>query len=339
MPKVTVVIPVYNVEQYLHECLNSVVSQTLKDIEIICVNDGSTDGSSAILLDYSLKDKRIKIINQENRGLSGARNSGAQLMSGDYIYFLDSDDFIDKNALECLYKRAIKDNLDILYFDAVPFFEDNNIEVKHSQYKTYYERNRNYFGVKTGPKLLSEMSLNLDWKPSAWLQFISSEFYKSSALSFFEGIFYEDNLFSLEAVLKAKRVGYEDKIFIHRRIRSNSIVTMEKRAAHFNGYFVCYIEMIRFCQNIKISDPNIIKAVSKLIIGVLNNSIALYCSISIEERSSLKPYDLSPDVVAEFEFLTRQAKHNMKLPILRKKRLNSIRNYFRLMRIKRALIH
>ncbi|MBQ8464939.1 MAG: glycosyltransferase [Alphaproteobacteria bacterium] len=112
MTKVSVIIPVYNVEPYLKKCLNSVANQTLKEIEIICVNDGSTDNSLQILEEYANKDKRIKIINQKNQGLSGARNSGLKIASGKYVGFIDSDDWIDKNFYEVLVEAMEKNGAD-----------------------------------------------------------------------------------------------------------------------------------------------------------------------------------------------------------------------------------
>ena len=102
MPRVSVIIPVYNTERYLTQCLESIVSQTLEDIEIICVNDGSKDGSADILRDYARRDRRVIVIDQPNQGLSAARNAGASAAAGDYLYFLDSDDYIERDALEGL---------------------------------------------------------------------------------------------------------------------------------------------------------------------------------------------------------------------------------------------
>ena len=114
MPKVSVIIPVYNVEKYLRECLDSVVNQTIKDIEIICVNDGSTDGSLDILNEYCSNDDRFVIINQENQGLSVARNNGLNSASGDYVAFIDSDDYLLSNDyFEKLYSACEKYNADI----------------------------------------------------------------------------------------------------------------------------------------------------------------------------------------------------------------------------------
>ena len=110
---VSIIIPVYNVENYLRRCLDSVINQTLKDIEIICVDDGSTDNSGKILDEYALKDKRIKVIHQRNKGAAVARNVGLSLAVGDYISILDSDDVFDKNMLQLLYNRAVSTGADI----------------------------------------------------------------------------------------------------------------------------------------------------------------------------------------------------------------------------------
>ena len=113
MPKVSVIIPVYNVESYLRNCLDSVVNQTLQDIEIICVDDGSPDNCGVILDEYAQRDNRVKVIHQENKGLSGARRVGMEIATGDYVAHIDSDDFIEKNYLYALYTSAKKYTADI----------------------------------------------------------------------------------------------------------------------------------------------------------------------------------------------------------------------------------
>ena len=116
MYDVSVIIPVYNVEKYLNECLNSVCSQTLTNIEIICVNDGSTDGSADILTEYAEKDNRIKIISQANQGLAASRNNGLKEATGKYVYFLDSDDYIEPICLEKLVNNAVLNDSDVVLF-------------------------------------------------------------------------------------------------------------------------------------------------------------------------------------------------------------------------------
>ena len=112
-PKVSIVVPVYNVERYLARCLDSILSQTLADIEIICINDGSTDESLSILKEYAKRDDRIVVVSQENKGVSAARNVGIEIAKGEYISFIDSDDWVAPNFIEKLYETAVKNNADI----------------------------------------------------------------------------------------------------------------------------------------------------------------------------------------------------------------------------------
>ena len=115
MIKVSIIVPVYNVEKYLEKCLNSLTNQTLQEIEIITVNDGSKDKSLDILMEYSNKyPNKIKVITQENQGLSGARNTGIKVAKGEFIGFVDSDDFVEKEMYEKMYNKAKKENLDII---------------------------------------------------------------------------------------------------------------------------------------------------------------------------------------------------------------------------------
>ena len=130
MPKVSVIIPVYNVEKYLGECLDSVLRQTLEDIEIICVDDGSTDGSAKMLAEYAAKDPRIRIITQANAGLSAARNVGMDAATGKYIYFLDSDDYIKDDAMEKCFSICERDGLDQLVFNSECLFEDESMDIE-----------------------------------------------------------------------------------------------------------------------------------------------------------------------------------------------------------------
>ena len=128
-PKVSVIIPIYNVQNFLIDCLDSIVKQSLKEIEIICVNDGSTDDSLSLLLNYSKIDNRIMIIDQRNRGLSEARNTGIKFSNGEFIYFVDSNDLLRLNALYELYEYSKKYNLDIIYFQSIEFKNNNKIQI------------------------------------------------------------------------------------------------------------------------------------------------------------------------------------------------------------------
>ena len=114
MPQVSVIVPVYNTEKYLAQCVDSILAQTLRDIEVILVDDGSTDNSPAICDSYKSRDERIKVIHQQNKGLSAARNAGIRIASGKYIAFVDSDDFVDCKMYECMLHLAESENVPLV---------------------------------------------------------------------------------------------------------------------------------------------------------------------------------------------------------------------------------
>lgn len=134
-PKVSVVIPVYNTAPYLRQCLDSVVNQTLRDIEIICVDDGSTDGSDAILEEYAAADPRIRILHQQNQYAGVARNNGMAVATGKYLMFWDSDDYFDVTALEKMYNQSEADQADICVCGGKRFYEDLGLEVEYDEIK------------------------------------------------------------------------------------------------------------------------------------------------------------------------------------------------------------
>ena len=227
MPKVSVVVPVYNVEKYLGECLDSVLRQTLRDIEVICVNDGSTDGSADILAGYSQKDSRIKIITQANRGLSAARNVGMDAASGKYIYFLDSDDYITDNAMARCVEICERDNLDQLVFGCKCLFEDPGMSESECRRK---ERGltmpEETYGRVFGGAELQELLYDLNNKTvCVQFRFFRLAFLKDSRLRFCEGLVHEDDYFSPLATLASHRVEVIPERFYFRRYRPGSIVT------------------------------------------------------------------------------------------------------------------
>lgn len=145
MVKVSVIVPVYNVEQYMDKCLNSLINQTLSDIEIILVDDGSTDNSGKKCDDYALNDKRIKVIHQKNKGLSAARQSGLSVCKGEYIAHIDSDDFVNEDYLKILYN----------------FGKDNDADIVIAQIKFYRENIFSDAGVFLGGQIYRELNQKL----------------------------------------------------------------------------------------------------------------------------------------------------------------------------------
>ena len=212
MAKISVIIPVYNVEKYLRQCLDSVINQTLKDIEIICVNDGSTDGSLNILQEYANKDKRIKVISQENKGLSGARNVGIKSAKGEYIGFIDSDDWIDKTFYENLYKAGKSNKADIVAGNIIK--EKGTCSRRITNYHIPYRSNN----VDEKFRLLKIPKFNYVWN-----KIYNREQLIKSNILFEENIKYEDVEFTHKVAFYLNRVVIQPKSNYHYRINQNGI--------------------------------------------------------------------------------------------------------------------
>lgn len=254
--KISIIIPVYNVEKYLVECLDSVMTQSLREIEIICVNDGSKDKSGEILAEYAEKDNRIVIINKSNGGLSSARNAGLSFATGKYILFLDSDDYLyTSDALSVLYQKAEESSLDQLFFDADVVFENEEVRNRNSNYITYYKRKNNYPNIVAGKELFCLLQASWDFKPNACMQLFLRKFLSDNNLNFCENILHEDEVFTLECVALSKKAAYINFICLTRRIRDNSIMTTSQKAGSIYGYYYGIMELIEFAQqNLSIMD-------------------------------------------------------------------------------------
>ena len=173
-PKISIIVPVYNVEEYLPKCLNYLKNQTLKDIEIICINDGSTDGSPEILKSFEQTDDRIIVINQENSGVSIARNNGLKNARGEYVMFVDSDDYLDINACQLIYDKIKQENSDLLIFNHYYLYTNGNIKTANDlnnidEQSPFYFNNApdDFFYILTGilGKLYKRSSINTNLKP------------------------------------------------------------------------------------------------------------------------------------------------------------------------------
>ena len=225
MVKVSIILPVYNVEKYLKECMDSIVNQTFEDIEIICINDGSTDNSLAILNSYASKDGRIKIISQENAGIGAARNVGMRAAEGDYIFFIDSDDFIYLDAIEDMYESAVLNDSDIVLFRRTREF-DIDRETNHEGYNfdsIFKISGDDYKEFTFDYKDLKQFVLN--GYLSVWMKFYKREFLnRYDDFYFQEGIAYEDGLFHVKVFLRAERMSHIPKVYYHYRKNPESIM-------------------------------------------------------------------------------------------------------------------
>ena len=194
----SVIVPVYNVEKFLAKCLDSILNQDFDDYEIIAVNDGSTDSSLEILNEYSKKTDKIKVINQDNKGLGGARNTGIDVASGDYLVFIDSDDYVDNQMLSQLNSVLSTNSFDILAFECFQVDINNNIID---------------FKVDSDDGSLSKISSKLfcTFEPTAWSKIYKRDLFISSNIRFPERLWYEDLATVYRLIPFADKIGYLKK--------------------------------------------------------------------------------------------------------------------------------
>lgn len=213
MCKVSIIIAAYNIENYIERCLESVMNQTLKDIEIIIVNDGSTDNTLSKINEIIREDKRVKVINKKNAGLIEARKSGFRDACGEYILFLDGDDWIDLNTTENLYRVAKNKNYDIVCYSFKYAYEDGLTE----------EYDLNIVGEVESENFLS-LILKNKILTSIWSKFIKREFLINNKITFPENITYaEDLALSCAMAIKKPKVYVTNNKYLYYLQRSNSI--------------------------------------------------------------------------------------------------------------------
>ena len=226
MYKLSVIIPVYNVEKYLKECLDSITRQTVKDIEIICVDDGSTDNSPDILKEYQKKDSRIKIITKENGGQASARNLGIKEAQGEYIAFIDSDDFIEEEMLEKLYTKANDDNLDIAMCK-IATYNNQTGEIKDNVWYYMLGIFRDFEKDVFNHKDTKEFTCNIAVTP--YNKIYKTSLIKDNDILFPEGLIFEDEKFFYDIYLRAKKVSIIPEFLYYYRVsRKGSTVDIEK---------------------------------------------------------------------------------------------------------------
>lgn len=227
-PKISIVIPVYNVETYLKQCLESVIQQTLPEIEIICVNDGSTDKSPQILQKFAKKDNRIKIINKKNGGIASARNKGLEHIIGEYVGFVDSDDWIEPHMYETLYENAASNNCDIVMCSA-HLFDDMTQKLRYDEpYFTLESFNESFDRVIFDHNKTNSFLFDINVTP--WNKIYKTSFLKENNILFPKELDFEDNPFFYESYLKAKRVSLvRDRLYFYRVNRNGSFIKSGNR--------------------------------------------------------------------------------------------------------------
>lgn len=252
-----VIVPGFNATRFLNDLARSLSSQTYQGPKtVIFVDDGSNDETLQLMETIEVGDFRKHVLSIEHGGLSAARNAALAWVkknaSDGYVLFLDADDMLENNALQVIADHVRDKQHDVLAFTARVFFENSKVEQSQQSYKTYYQRRGSYPEALSGQEYLSAVLSNGDFRPSVCLQAFSTSFLKESGLTFFPGIIHEDNLFSLMALLLARKVKYIDYELYSRRVREGSIMTASAEAKSLNGYFQCILEAIRFINRNKL---------------------------------------------------------------------------------------
>ena len=245
MVKVSVILPIYNVAPYLEEAFDSILTQSLKEIEIIAVDDGSTDNSWEIIKKYQQQDGRIMAFQQENQGQSVARNLALQHATGEYIYMMDSDDVLSSSdVLLMCYEYAEKNRADFIFFDRDWLVEDHT-DFSVSLHSTkYVEENKVY----DGESLLNLMLDTTSYNCVVWLLLINRKHLKRLGLTFFPGIIHEDELFTTELMLSSSSIYCLKQSFVKHRVRSASTVGMKFTRRNMDCYLTVADQLLLFSQ-------------------------------------------------------------------------------------------
>ncbi|MFR2821686.1 MAG: glycosyltransferase family 2 protein [Thomasclavelia sp.] len=297
---VSIIVPVYNVDKYLDECIQSLVNQTLKNIEIILVDDGSTDESGIICDQYAKYDSRVKVIHQQNGGQSMARNAGVKIANGKYLLFVDSDDYILTEACEKLIYYATVSNADLVWGDPLNGWDPDRA-------KRFPSCEKNALGTQ----LLKEALDNNAYDIVPWLKLIRRDAYKKFEMKFLEGVFYEDQEFTLKLhcapTLTMYRVGYP--FYYYRTGREGSTTTVHnlKKGTDFIKVIK---QMINDVKSAEIDDITKEYARSVVAMAVYHLS-AIYVYMKKEDRKEIKI--LLDDEIRKAALCTSQLTNRMKL--------------------------
>ena len=218
MVKVSIIISVYNAENYLKQCLESAVNQTLEDIEIICVNDGSSDNSLEVLNDIAAKDERIKVISQENAGQGAALNTALDNVHGEYVLNIDCDDWIELDACEFLYNKSREMDLDLMFYCAVVYNEHDGEYFA----KPYYNFPKFDSSLENKVFTFEDIDYYFNICVTNWTKVYRAVFLKEYDFKF-KDCYFQDNIFHWVVLLNAKRISFSSRQFYYHRVRDGQI--------------------------------------------------------------------------------------------------------------------
>lgn len=234
-PKVSIIIPVYNKEKHLEQCLSSVIKQTLENIEIICIDDGSSDNSLEILKKYSKKDNRIRVFSQKNKGAGAARNYGIECATGEYITFLDSDDWVESSICELAFEKAVKTSADVIIC-----LSDNYIENSNKFEPRPYSLK---LGMLNKMEIFSKEDIKQNvfnfTTPDVWAKFFNRQFIRENNIHFQNLKSCNDVSFCLHSLALAKKITYVNNVLLHWRVNTQNSIT-STRYKHTENWILSF---------------------------------------------------------------------------------------------------
>lgn len=251
-PRVSVVMPVWNVEPYLRECMDSILNQTMGDLEFICIDDASNDGSPAILAEYAARDKRVKLLRTEHEGAYVARAAGIKVATGDFLYFMDSDDVLDTNAFKELLEIVDRDQLDQIIFSAEVFSDEEDqatFAERRKRFERYYEIPADLCGlVMSGPDLMFALEAVGHFFVSPPFRLTRLAPFKETDYPFPHGApFHADEFFTPFSLYASERAEIVNRHYYRRRVRPGSISTIaHHESVHFSSLLNIIAALCRF---------------------------------------------------------------------------------------------
>ena len=282
MAKVSIILPVFNVEDYIVKCLDSLINQSLQDIEIICINDGSTDNSLEIMKAYEQKDKRILVIDQENKGQGAARNKGLEVAQGEYIGFVDPDDWVDTDMYEQMYNQAKALNSEIVICDYIRYIEKNGRNWQQQYFRRATSvKSSEIFDVPSRKNLDKDIiNPSLLISPCyCWNKIYKREFLQKNNMLFPNDRCYEDVMFILKSHILADNISYINKGYYYYRVNETSTLrTIENR-------YLCLLKVFEDVRNY-LKEINLYdEFIDNLKYFILMNTVFIY------ENKKISKYD------------------------------------------------
>lgn len=242
----SIIVPAYNTEPYIGELLDSLLLQMQSDVEILCIDDGSSDGTLNVLDCYAREHDCIRVFHQENQGQGAARNYALKLARGTYVQFADSDDKLRGDAISTVRDVLADRALDVLFFDGDTFYESDDLAEKFKTFGSNYKREHAHLDDLTGPELFRQLRAEGAYRVSPCMAVFNRRYLQENDISFPEGIIYEDNVFTLKAICLAQAAAHINEPLYLRRIRRGSTMTSIKTAKNVRSYFEVYYQMLLF---------------------------------------------------------------------------------------------